>query len=86
VAKREIQPVGPEDLAKLGQVLFGAQWKRELVQALELSSVRLVTQWVQGEKKIPRDLWGDMFELARLHEYDLDRLLADIERRLPRDP
>lgn len=83
MAKRKNNPVGPEDLIKLGETLYGAQWKRELAKDLELPSVRLVTQWVQGEKPIPPDLWGDIFELVRLHEYDLDRLLADLQSRFP---
>ena len=77
------KPLGPEDLEKLGQILYGNQWKTELAQALELSSVRRIHQWTRGERKIPPELWNEIFELVRLHEYDLDRLLTDLQSRLP---
>ena len=65
-----------EELAFIGESLYGAQWQSNLARDLGLSDARRVRQWIAGERKIPLGIWADIAELVRAKQTNLSSILS----------
>lgn len=72
------QDLGPEDLEKVGQALYGQRWQTDIARDLELTDARRVRQWMAGERPIPAGVWTDLAALAMRRRMLLDEILHDL--------
>ena len=64
-----------EELAFIGESLYGTQWQSNLARDLGLSDARRIRQWLAGERKIPLGIWADLAELVRAKQNNLSSIL-----------
>ena len=53
-----------ELIVRAGQVLYGARWKTDLAEALNVSD-RTVDYWVSGKREPRPGVWQDLAALLR---------------------
>ncbi|MDO5643863.1 MAG: hypothetical protein Q4G26_15935 [Paracoccus sp. (in: a-proteobacteria)] len=58
------QMTDAELLAQAGEALFGARWKTDLANALDVSD-RTVDYWVAGDRSPRPGVWRDLAKLLR---------------------
>lgn len=68
------ESLGPEDLRKTGEALFGATWQSELARQLGINDSRRVRQWLAGERPIPAGIWLELAEIAKARGENLINL------------
>lgn len=73
-----MQHLGPEHLKMAGEALFGTRWQTDLANALQLSDVRRIRQWMAGERKIPAGIWGDICILLRRRQMSIDDIIKEL--------
>lgn len=56
--------LGPEELERAGNLLFGERWQSELARALEVGD-RRVREWLARERSIPPGIWSDITALLK---------------------
>ena len=71
----------PDTLAEVGQWLYGDDWKRNLVDLLDVNP-RRVRAWASGEEPVPDGIWRELYEALRLQHLELTRLLGAVMRQL----
>ena len=63
----------PDTLAEVGQWLYGDDWKRELVDNLDVNP-RRVRAWAAGEEPVPDGVWRELYEALRQNQVEIARL------------
>lgn len=71
----------PDTLAEVGQWLYGDNWKRELVDGLDVNP-RRVRAWASGEEPVPDGVWRELYEALRQQQIELARLSGAVMREL----
>lgn len=69
----------PQDLTRLGELLFGNDWRRRLARALEVDR-RTLYRWVDGEHPVPPGVWPDIATLCRQKGVVLTREAARLDK------
>jgi len=68
-------------LIDIGQALYGERWQTDLSNALQLSSVRRVRQWLNNERAIPGNIWADIERLIHDRNAQINQALEIISKR-----
>lgn len=63
--------LGPEDLRKAGETLFGSAWQSELARQIGVNDSRRIRQWLAAERPIPAGVWLELAELAKIRGENL---------------
>lgn len=71
----DVQKYGANELAILGETLYGNQWQTDLAKALQLSSSRRIRAWLTGERPIPIGVWADIADLLRERQMTIQNAL-----------
>ena len=72
----------PEELARVGSVLYGPLWQRELARHLGVAD-RTLRRWVSGVSRIPH-LAGELMQLLKDNNTELIavyRMLEQVQTR-----
>ncbi|PPV06801.1 hypothetical protein [Xanthomonas axonopodis] len=72
----------PRDVAglvRVGHALYGDRWQSDLARALGVNDRRL-RAWMQGERKPPVGIWGDIAGLLRQRNQEGLALLRELEQ------
>ena len=64
-----------EDLVRIGQLLYGGQWKSELSRNLGVSRIT-VTRWAEGTHKVPKAICEDIHRLAADRHSAIEKVLT----------
>jgi hypothetical protein len=78
----EAMTVPIELLIRVGEALYGEQWKAEIARALDVSA-RTVRRWAAGENPIPPWLGGELIPIIQTRRADLASLARELAK-LPR--
>ena len=75
--------LGPDQLRRAGESLYGDQWQSEMTRALGLSDSRRVRQWMapadsSSHRRIPPGIWADVAVLLRQRSEETQQVLAEI--------
>jgi hypothetical protein len=70
---------GPDQLERVGNLLYGTRWQSDLARALEVND-RRVRQWMAGERPIPAGVWADVAVLLRTRQQEGLALLRELDR------
>jgi hypothetical protein len=70
--------MGPKELRKSGEALFGQRWQTDLARALDVDS-RRIRQWIKGERPLPKTIDQDILALLKQRQQKISQLLEDFE-------
>ncbi|NDY73489.1 transcriptional regulator [Desulfobacter hydrogenophilus] len=70
--------MGPKELRKSGEALFGQRWQTDLARALDVDS-RRIRQWIKGERPLPKTIDLDILALLKQRQQKISQLLEDFE-------
>ena len=71
----------PNTLAEIGRWLYGDDWKRELVDLLDVTP-RRVRAWAAGEEPVPDGVWRELYEALRQNQIEIARLSGLVMKRI----
>lgn len=70
--------LGPANLQRVGEALYGPRWQTDIARDLELSDARRVRQWMAGERSIPAGVWADLAALVSRRQMLLAEVVGDL--------
>lgn len=68
-----------ELLAKVGQALYGDQWRANLARSLNVDG-RRIPQWETGRRPIPAGVVNDLILLLQNNALEINTLLIDLKK------
>ena len=75
LALRAADQLGPEDLARVGEALYGARWQTALTDALGLGDSARIRQWLKSKRPIPATVWADLLRLLQDRQLAIEETL-----------
>jgi hypothetical protein len=71
--------MAPDELRRIGQLLFGPDWQAPLARALNINT-RTVQRWATGEAAPKGDLRADLAPVADARVQELQKLADELKR------
>lgn len=76
--KDDVANYGANELAVVGNALYGDQWQTALSRDLDLSSPRRMRAWISGERKIPTGVWFDIISLLKARQLKIEEIIKKL--------
>jgi hypothetical protein len=69
--------LGPEHIARAGNLLFGDRWQSDLARAVGVGD-RRVREWMSGDRRPPAGVWAEIAALLRQRGREGEALLREL--------